>query len=69
MQKIRFFNATTNEVKDTVDLSDLAEWQDPSTFIANWTVSSNETIDAQGTKTKQNVSLCFISDTDGHNYE
>ena len=68
-QKIRFINATTHETKKTVDLSDLAQWQDPSRFIANWTVSSNETITDDGTVTKGNISLCYINDTHGHNYE
>ena len=65
-QKIRFINATTHETKKTVDLSDLAQWQDPSRFIANWTVSSNETITDDGTVTKGNISLCYINDTHGH---
>ena len=68
-QKIRFINATTHETKSTVDLSDLAQWQDPSRFIANWTVSSNETINNIGTITKGNISLCYINDTHGHNYD
>ena len=69
-QKIRFINATTHETEKTVDLSALAQWQDPSRFIANWTVSSNETIDNNGVKTpNQNISLCYINDTNGTNYE
>ena len=76
-----FYNSTNNETLKTVEMASLSMYQQKDKFEWNATVSSNQTsftiTNSTGNVTDVNshkpspafVALCYISDTDGKNYQ